>query len=83
MRDLYSSHNIVRVTKSRTMRWDGHVARMEERRGVCRVMVGTTEGKRLLGSPRLRWKDNIKMDIQEMGRGRMDWIEMFQDRVKR
>jgi len=46
-------------------------------------MVGTTEGKRLLGSPRLRWKDNIKMDIQEMGRGRMDWIEMFQDRVKR
>ena len=72
MRDLYSSPNIVRVIKSRRMRWEGHVARMGERRGVYRVLVGTTEGKRPLGRPRRTWKDNIKMDIQEMGRDRMD-----------
>jgi len=54
------------------MRWEGHVARMGERRGVYRVLVGTTEGKRPLGRPRRTWKDNIKMDIQEMGRDRMD-----------
>jgi hypothetical protein len=83
LRDLYSSNNIVRVTKSRRTRWEGHVARMGERRGVYRVMVGTTEEKRPLGRPRLRWEDNIKMDIQEMGCGCMDWIEMIQDRVMR
>jgi hypothetical protein len=52
-------------------------------RGVCRVLMGKTEGKGPLGRPRRRWEDNIKMDIQEMGRGRMDCIEMVQDRVMR
>jgi hypothetical protein len=64
---LYSSPNIVRVTKSRIMRWAGHVARMGERRGVYRVSVGKPEGKRPLGRPRRRWEDNIKMDLREVG----------------
>ena len=72
--------NIVRVIKSRRMRWAGHVARMGERRGVYRVLVGKPEGKRLLGRPRRRWVDNIKMDLQEVGYGGMDWIELAQDR---
>ena len=69
--DLYCSPNIVRVIKSR-IRWTGHVARMGERRGVYRVLVGKPEGKRPLGRPRHRWEDNIKMDLQEEGSGGMD-----------
>ena len=61
------------------MRWAGHVARMEEDRGVHRVFVGKPEGKRPLGRPRRRWKD-IKMDLQEVGGGRGDWMELAQDR---
>ena len=67
LNDLYSSHNIVRVIKSRRMRWAGHVARMDEERGVYRVLVGKPEGKRPLGRPRCRWVDNIRMDLQEVG----------------
>jgi hypothetical protein len=63
---LYSSLNIVRVMKSRR-RWAGHVARIGEGRGVYRVLVGKPEGKRPLGRPRLRWEDNIRMDLQEVG----------------
>jgi hypothetical protein len=64
LNDLYSLPNIVRVVKSRRMRWVGHVARMGEDRGVRRVLVGKPEGKRPLRRPRRRWKDNIKMDLQ-------------------
>ena len=64
------------VVKSRRMRWAWHVARMGERRGVNRVLVGKPEGKRLLGRPRHRWEDNIKMDLQEVGFEVMDWIEL-------
>jgi hypothetical protein len=78
--DLYSSPNIVRVIKSRRMRWTGNVARMGKRRGVCRVLVGTPEGNRPLGRPRCRWEDIIKVDIQELGCGGMDWIELAEDR---
>ena len=67
--DLYSSPNIVRLIKSRRMRWAGHVARMEEGRVVLKVLVGKPEGKRPLGRPRRRWEDNIKMDLQKVGRG--------------
>jgi hypothetical protein len=67
--DLYSLPNIARVIKSRIMRWAGHVARMGEGRGVYRVLVGKTEGKRSLGRPIRRWEDNIKMDLQELGGG--------------
>jgi len=62
------------------MRWAGHVARLGEGRGVYRVLVGKPEGKRSLGRPRRRWEDNIKMDLQEVGCGGMDWIELAQDR---
>ena len=65
--DLYSLPNILRVVKSRRMRWAGHVARMEEGRDVHRVLVGKPEGKRPLGRPRRRWEDNIRMDLQEVG----------------
>jgi hypothetical protein len=56
------------------------VARMREKRGVCRVLVGKSEGKRPLGSPRRRWEDNIKMDLQEVRCGGLDWVELSQDR---
>jgi len=78
--DLYSSPNIVRVIKSRRMRWTGHVARMGEERGVYRVLMGKLEGKRPLGRPRRRWVDNIRMDLQEVGCGCVDWIGLAQDR---
>jgi hypothetical protein len=80
LNDLYSLPNILRVVKSRRMRWAGHVARLREERGVHRVLVGKPEGKRPLGRPRHRWEDNIKMVLQEVGRGREDWMELAQDR---
>ena len=78
--DLYSLLNIVRVVKSRRMRWAGYVARMGEGRGVHRVLVGKPEGKRPLGRPRRRREDNIKMDLQEVGGSCGDWMELAQDR---
>jgi hypothetical protein len=66
--DHYSLPNIIRAFKSR-MRWAGHVACMVERRGAHRVLVGKPEGHRPLGRPRRRWEDNIKMDLQDVGRG--------------
>ena len=75
LRDLYSLPNIVREVKSRRMRWAGHVPRMEEGRGVHRVLVGKAEGKRSLGRTRSRWEDNIKMDLQDVGNGwRLDGV---------
>ena len=70
----------MRVVKSRQMRWAGHVARMGEDRGVHRVLVGKPERKRPLGRPRRKWEDNIKMDLQEVGGGSGDWMELAQDR---
>ena len=70
----------MRVIKSRRMRWAGNVARMEEGRGVHKVLVWKPEGKRLLGRPRRRWEDNIKMDLQEVGRGCEDWMKLAHDR---
>jgi hypothetical protein len=80
LNDLYSSPNIVRVIKSRRMRWAGHVARMGEERALYRVLVGKPEGKRPLGRPKRRWEDNITMYLQDMGCGGMDWIGLAQDR---
>ena len=80
LNDLYSSPNIIRVIKSRRMRWAGHVARMNDRGGVNRVWVGKPEGQRPLGRPRRRWEDNIKMDLQEVGCEGMDWIVMAKDK---
>jgi len=77
---LYSSPNIVQVIKLSRIRWAGHVAHMGERRGAYRVLVGKPEGNRPLGRPRHRWEDNIKMDLQEVQCGVMDWIKLAQDK---
>jgi hypothetical protein len=77
---LYSSPNIVTVIKSRRMRWAGHVAHMGEGRGVYRRLVGRPKEKRPLGRRRRKWKDNIKMDLIEIGID--DWIQLAQDRVQ-
>ena len=71
---------MVRVIKSRRMRWAGHVACMGEERGVYRVLEGKPEGRWPLGRPRRRWADNIKTDLQEVECGYMDWIGLAQDR---
>ena len=80
LNDLYSLPNIVRVIKSRKMRWAGHVAHMGENRRVYRVLLGKPEGRRPLGRPRHRWVDNIRMDLQEVGCGYMEWIGLAQER---
>ena len=77
LNDLFSSPNTTHVIKSRRM---SHVALMEERRRVYRVLVGKPEKRRSLGRHRRRWEDNIKMDLQEVGCGVMDWVELAQDR---
>jgi transcription termination factor 2 len=82
LHDLYSSPNIVRVIKSRRLRWARHVARMGEGKGAYRVLVGRPEGKRPLGRPRRRWKDNIKMGLREIGIDGANWIQLAQDRVQ-
>jgi hypothetical protein len=74
--NLYSSPNIVRMIKSRKMRWAGHVARMREGRGVYRVLVGRPEGKRPLRRPRCIWDDNIKLDLREIGIDGAKWIQL-------
>ena len=80
LNNLYFSLNIFWVTQSRSLRRAGHVARMGERRGVYRVLVGKPEERRPLGRPRHRWEDNIKMDLLEVGCWGMDWIELALDR---
>jgi hypothetical protein len=82
LHSLYSSPNIVRVIKSRRMRWTGHVVRMGKGRGVYRVLVGRLESKRPLGRPGRRWEDNIKMDLREIGIDGANWIQLAQDRVQ-
>jgi hypothetical protein len=82
LHSLYSSPNIVRVIKSRRMRWAGHVARMGEGKDLYRVLVRRPEGKRPLGRPRRRWEDNIKMDLRQIGIDGENWIRLAQDRVQ-
>jgi len=80
LNDLYSSPNIVRVIKSRRMRWAGHVALRREERGLYRFLMGKPEGRSPLERPKHRWVDNIGMDLQEVGCGYMDWIGLAQDK---
>jgi hypothetical protein len=82
LHNLYCSPSIIRIIKSRIIRWAGHVARTGERRNAYRILVGTPEGKRPLGRPRRRWEDNIRMDLREIGWGGsgVDWIDLSEDR---
>jgi hypothetical protein len=82
LHNLYSSPSIIRIIKSKRMRWTGHVARMGEKRNVYRLLVGKPEGKRPLGRPRRRWINNIKMDLLEIAMSVVDWIGLAQDRYK-
>jgi hypothetical protein len=82
LRDLYSSPSIIRIIKSKRMRWAGHVARMGEKRNVYILLVGKPEGKSPLGRSRRRWVDNIKIDLLQIGWGGVDWIGLAQDRDK-
>jgi hypothetical protein len=82
LHNLYSSPSIIRIIKSRRMRWAGHVARIGEKRNVSRLLVGKPEGRRPLARLRCRWIDNIKMDLLEIGLSVVDWIGLAQDRYK-
>jgi hypothetical protein len=76
---LYLSPNIFRIIKSRRMRWAGHVARMGEKRGACRISVGRRKGRRPLGRLRRGWDDNVKMGLQEGGWGAwtgLSWLRI-------
>jgi transcription termination factor 2 len=75
-----SSPSVIRMIKSRRIRWSGHVARMGEKRNTYRILVGKPEGKRRLGRLIHRWEDNIKMDLRETEWGDMDWNHLAQDR---
>jgi hypothetical protein len=83
LRDLYSSPSIIRMFKSRWMRWAGRLARMKEKRNAYRFLVGKLEGKGPLGGPRRRWVDNIRMDLGEVGWSDVDWIGLAKDRDRR
>jgi hypothetical protein len=80
LHNLYCSPSIIRIIKSRRMRWAGHVARMGEKRNSYMILVGKPKGKRLLRGPRRRWEDNIKIDGREIGWGGVGWIDLVQDR---
>jgi hypothetical protein len=80
LRDLYSSPSIIRIIKSRRLRWAGHVARMGEKRNAYRLLVGKPKGQRPLGRPRHRWVDNIRMDLGEVEWGDVDWIGLAKNR---
>jgi hypothetical protein len=82
LHSLYFSPNIVRVIKSRRMRWAGRVARMGDGRNVYRVLVGRPEEKRPLGRSTRRWEDNIKMDLRETGNDEANWIRLAQDKAQ-
>jgi hypothetical protein len=79
---LYSSPSIIRIIKSRRMRWAGRVARMGEKRNVCRLLAGNPEGQRPPGRPRRRWIDDIKVDLLEIGLSVVDWIGLAPDRYR-
>jgi hypothetical protein len=80
LRDLYSSPSIIRIIKSKRMKWTGHVARMGEKRNAYTLLVENPEGRRLLGKPRRSWVEDIRMDLREVGWGDVDWIGLAQDR---
>jgi hypothetical protein len=80
LHNLYFSPNIIRMIKSRRMKWAGHVARMGEKRNAYRILVEKPEGRRPLERPRRRWVDNIKIDLREIGWDDVDWFDLAQER---
>jgi hypothetical protein len=80
LHNLYCSPSIIRIIKSRRVRWEGNIPHMGEKRNAYRILAGKPEGKRPLRRPRDRWEDNITMDLKEIGWGDMDWIDLAQDR---
>ena len=80
LHSLYRSPNIVRVIKSRRLRWAGYLARMEEGRSAFKILTGKPTGKRPLGRPRRRWEDNIRMDLEEIDISASNWVDWAQDR---
>jgi hypothetical protein len=82
LHSLYPSPNIIRVVKSRRVRWVGHIARMGEMRNAYKIMVGRPEGKRPIEKPRRRWEGNIRMDLRGTKWKGMDWIHLAQDRYQ-
>ena len=78
---MYHSHNIVRVIKTRRLRWAGYVARMEEGRSAFKILTGKLTGKRHLGKPRRRWEDNIRMDLKEISINTRNWVDSAQDMI--
>jgi hypothetical protein len=82
LRNFYCSPSIIKIIKSRRMRWAWHVARIGAERNAYKILMGKPEGKRPLGRPRRRWEDNIKMDLSEIGWNGTDWIDLAQDRYQ-
>jgi hypothetical protein len=82
LRNLYCSPSIIRIKMSRGMRWVGHVTQIGKKRNVYRLLVGKAEGRRPLGRPSLRWIDNIRIDLLEVGLSVVDWIGLAQDRYR-
>jgi hypothetical protein len=82
LHNLYYSPSVIRMIKSRTMRWAGHVVRIEKK-NAYRSLAATPEGRRLLGTPRRKWVDNIKIDTREIGWGCVDWIDLAQSKDQR
>jgi hypothetical protein len=80
LHNLYPFPSIIRMIKSRRMRWATHVARMGAHRNAYRILVGKPEGKRPLGRQKHRWVDNIKINLREIVWDGMDWIDLAQDR---
>jgi hypothetical protein len=80
LHDVYASPSIIRIIKSRRMRWTGHVARMGEQMNAYRLLVGKPEGRRPLGGPRRTWLDNIRIDLVEVRCGDVDWVGLVEDR---
>ena len=79
---LYDSPDVVKIMKSRRLRWAGHVARMGEKRRLYSILVGRPDGKRPLGRPRRRWEDNIRRDLREVGVRDENWLDTAQDRIQ-
>jgi hypothetical protein len=80
LHNFYFSPSVIKMIKSRGMRWTGHVAQMGDKRNAYEILVGKPEGKRPWGRRRRRWVDDIKMDLREIGWDGMDWVDVAQNR---